>query len=517
MSTSLSKMARELQSIMSESDSRKTKPFDSEAEVVKVEGDYVYVHFAGGVDETPVRKTMDANVGDKVQVRVSSGKAWLIGNATAPPTDDKTANKALGQAATAFKSVKQLEDVVDQVTDEIDDISEDLGDLGDYAEELNEALTSTNNHFWVDDNSGAVYVSMADGDSTTGYAMRHAASGIVLLHDNEVLTSWTGSGQAYYSEGNRVALYSSDGALIGSENGSQINISSDMFSVVGDDGIEQFNIGSSSDTASKTISSTRTFPKVRIVEVNKVKRYYPTYTAFTLPIGVTIRYTGTRTSTVGSFIIESGDTGTLFSGTYSDRPFYLEIINAGTNNAGVRFYNNTLYDLDFTFSYTTDYNVPVITSIGSGDFGGNLSAGGSGSFGGDVEVTGEISCSNIGAAAFTSSATDTISSNTTWHNLSTQITIGPGTFVIMGHASFDENSNTYGKGFRAIRIYNVTGESAQVISTMQTPAVPSSVNTVLRTGTIVWPSVPTTFVVQARQSSGTDVDITSQLRYCRII
>lgn len=79
----------------------KTSGYDTRAKVVRVEGGTAWVHIPGGVDETPVRLTMDAKPGDAVQVRVAGGRAWLTGNATAPPTDDTVANVAINYAATA--------------------------------------------------------------------------------------------------------------------------------------------------------------------------------------------------------------------------------------------------------------------------------------------------------------------------------------------------------------------------------------------------------------------------------
>ena len=69
----------------------KTSAFDQEAEVVRIEGDTAWVHFAGGVPETPVKLTIDAKKGDKVQCHVSSEGAFIVGNVTAPPTDDTEA------------------------------------------------------------------------------------------------------------------------------------------------------------------------------------------------------------------------------------------------------------------------------------------------------------------------------------------------------------------------------------------------------------------------------------------
>ena len=59
----------------------KTSGYDTRAKVVRVEGGTAWVHIPGGVDETPVRLTMDAKPGDAVQVRVAGGRAWLTGNA----------------------------------------------------------------------------------------------------------------------------------------------------------------------------------------------------------------------------------------------------------------------------------------------------------------------------------------------------------------------------------------------------------------------------------------------------
>lgn len=73
---------------------QKTTAYDTQAEVRRIEGDTAWVHIPSGVDETPVKLTVDAKVGDVVQVRVGGGSAWITGNQTAPPTDDTTAKKA---------------------------------------------------------------------------------------------------------------------------------------------------------------------------------------------------------------------------------------------------------------------------------------------------------------------------------------------------------------------------------------------------------------------------------------
>lgn len=101
MSVGIDKLASELQKVIEEKDKNKKTPYDTEAEVVRVDTEVVWVKIPGGVDETPVQKTVNAKVGDTVQVRVSGGRAFLVGNGTNPPTDDTRANEASYQAQNA--------------------------------------------------------------------------------------------------------------------------------------------------------------------------------------------------------------------------------------------------------------------------------------------------------------------------------------------------------------------------------------------------------------------------------
>ncbi|MCR4739182.1 MAG: hypothetical protein K5886_02845 [Lachnospiraceae bacterium] len=113
---------------------KKNTSFDTPATVIRVEGDTVWVHIDGGADETPVQKTINCEQGETVQVRISNGSAFLVGNASAPPTDDKTANvahfvaeQADEKATEAIKSVgaiaQTVEGKVDSGDSNITDIS----------------------------------------------------------------------------------------------------------------------------------------------------------------------------------------------------------------------------------------------------------------------------------------------------------------------------------------------------------------------------------------------------------
>ena len=101
MSSSTDKLAKTLYKAFSDSESKLPKPADDQATVSKVDGDTVWVKIPGGVDETPVRRTVSAKPGDVVQVRRSGGRAWITGNATNPPTDDTRANQAYSVGAKA--------------------------------------------------------------------------------------------------------------------------------------------------------------------------------------------------------------------------------------------------------------------------------------------------------------------------------------------------------------------------------------------------------------------------------
>ena len=112
MASNMDKLAKELKKEMSASDERKPKPYDTQAEVVRVVDGTAWVHIPGGVEETPVRLTIDAKKGDTVNVHVANGTAWITGNSTRPPTDDTTANHAVNLSNIVQRNVVVLENVV---------------------------------------------------------------------------------------------------------------------------------------------------------------------------------------------------------------------------------------------------------------------------------------------------------------------------------------------------------------------------------------------------------------------
>ena len=94
----------------------KKRGYDTTATVVRTESGTAWIHIPGGVDETPAKMTIDAKPGDTVQVRVANGRAFLVGNSTAPPTDDTKADTAIKQVVETAKAVKFVQKAVEVVT-----------------------------------------------------------------------------------------------------------------------------------------------------------------------------------------------------------------------------------------------------------------------------------------------------------------------------------------------------------------------------------------------------------------
>lgn len=115
---------QELIDVIKDIAKKQNHTYDTPATVLRVEDDTVWVHIDGGADETPVRKTINCEQGEIVQVRISNGSAFLVGNASAPPTDDKTANvahfvavEADAKATEAIKSVEVISQTVERKVD----------------------------------------------------------------------------------------------------------------------------------------------------------------------------------------------------------------------------------------------------------------------------------------------------------------------------------------------------------------------------------------------------------------
>ena len=134
----ITKLAKKIVQVTGNDKRKKPAPYDTQGTVTRVDRSEgkVWVRFKDGVDETPVKMTADAKVGDIVPVRVSGGQAWLYGNATAPPTDDTLASVARRQAVKA--NDKAIE--ADEKADIAKNMAEEAGEYKQYMDF--EALTA---------------------------------------------------------------------------------------------------------------------------------------------------------------------------------------------------------------------------------------------------------------------------------------------------------------------------------------------------------------------------------------
>lgn len=89
MSVRFDKTIKTLARTLQDTNKRGTKPYETEATVVRVEGDTLWVHIDGGADETPVKKTIAASIGDTVHIKIANKSAYIVGNYTAPPSDSE--------------------------------------------------------------------------------------------------------------------------------------------------------------------------------------------------------------------------------------------------------------------------------------------------------------------------------------------------------------------------------------------------------------------------------------------
>lgn len=118
MSNDMNKTVREFYKAVEGVKNKKTGGYDTQATVRRIEDGVAWVHIPDGVDETPARLTISAKVGDVVQVRIVNGRAFLVGNASAPPTDNTEAVKAMGQAGLAAEAASIARQKADEAVED---------------------------------------------------------------------------------------------------------------------------------------------------------------------------------------------------------------------------------------------------------------------------------------------------------------------------------------------------------------------------------------------------------------
>lgn len=121
--------------------SEKTYSYDAAATVLRVENGTAYVKL-GEAQETPVEMNISAKEGDRVNVRVSGGRAYIIGNATEPPTGDSVANQAIRQANEAHVKAGTAIGAADEASTKADEAQDEASAANDTANSANKTAKS---------------------------------------------------------------------------------------------------------------------------------------------------------------------------------------------------------------------------------------------------------------------------------------------------------------------------------------------------------------------------------------
>ena len=394
----MSKLIKEIMDALNAVNQNKTEPYDRQGEVKRIEGKIAWVKLEGSDRETPIQMTIACDVGDTVQARIGGGSAWLTGNLTAPPTDDKKANQAISMVTNVIETVEQtvdeaLEDVstVDDVTVQycLSDSSSTFTQYGDWSNtpptyvsgkyywtrtvlydddgnptygtpqysqdtqlsvETDVAFKSNNNHFWYD--SSGAYVTTQNKSYASGSAVRITASGILQQVNGSTVSSWTNSGISFLQGGSTVASFGSGGVDLYSSGTRTLGITRDAISFYDTYGTNVGNI------FLETVTSTYKSMSFSVVNsISDPSSYYA---------GISVRTKGTDNSalvaltakspsltsalnlTESSFGVSVGSSYhgfTLQSGSFmSTEPYYLgsyKLFTIGTATSASQTFSTT--------------------------------------------------------------------------------------------------------------------------------------------------------------------------------
>lgn len=184
---------------------RSQKVRDHDATVLRKDPDgTLWVHVAGGADETPVNghALAAASPGDTVRVRIEGGRLSLTGNATAPAVGGREVGVTVERAVTRAR--KAIAKAVDEVSG--------------VASEARRVAKATGQHFFTDD--AGIHVTEAEGDPDTDHNILVNSLGMLLRLATDPLVSITAIATQFYdglgdATSNVVAKFGRAGATIG--------------------------------------------------------------------------------------------------------------------------------------------------------------------------------------------------------------------------------------------------------------------------------------------------------------
>ena len=308
----MANVVKDFAQLISQSKDKKTGPYDTQAVVKRIEGNTVWVSIPGGIDETPIEKTINCTAGDKVQVRVSGGKAWITGNASAPPTDDTTAIKADTTATKAQVMAIDAKETADAVEGIAVNASTNASNALHIAE-------GTNEHFWHDSTGAHITEVTQDEWNDPGDPNYHSGGNTLI----------TTQGMAIRNGLSELATFSANGAKLGVDGYPQTILTTNTINIQTKEGVSGFSV----DTSGVTSTETR---QVNIGEV-----LYSTESA-------TYDLSGITPGTSVTFNVD------LFGQGY----YETATITIGTSSSG----NTQGGDVEYDYAYDAGANEMTITA-----------------------------------------------------------------------------------------------------------------------------------------------------------
>lgn len=473
----IKKLADVLCGLIFDKRERDPEAYDTKATVRRIEDGKAYVHIPGGVDETPVDLTIDAKAGDTVQVRVSGGRAWLVGNRTAPPTDDTTARTAQGTAAKAEVRAEQAEETANGVNGIANSALVQAAAAKQIADD-------TEQHFWFQE-TGA----------DTG------------AHITEVTQDeWNDSGGASYHKG---------GNFLARSNGAAVR-----------DGLKELATMSQSGFDAKTYDSNDDEIIIAHLGYGNANAqgggtqdapYYTLGTRPNTPNGV-----GAYSSAEGSGIEASGPyshgegLGSMSRGVASHAEGAYTRAEGITSHAG-GFTTEALYDYQTAIGKYNNNKSGDLFEVGNGTSDSARSNAFEVDQNGDAIVQGDLTASNIGAKNWVTPSAVSCQTGK-WYKVA-EVTLDPGIWLIDCNAAFP---NTNATGTRQIRATTATFTNG----TTTAPASYGNITNDVLVGaaTAQYPQVhfpvdissQTTFRLAAYQGSGSTVSVTGRMYATRI-
>ena len=308
---------------------RKTSAYDTQATIRRIEGNTAWVHIPGGVDETPVQLTINASEGDTVQVRVSGGRAFLVGNASAPPTDNAYARQ-----------------VNRTLTQEIQTTNTVLGGVKKVVQAVKKIADNTNQYFWHTETGTDTGAHITEIPQEDFLADPENGGGNLLARSN---------GIAVRDGLDELATFSASGVQIGKDDEARTEWDYRSLSMIDKDDSEFFGVKDLRDN-NGVAEITETFPVISS-ELNYCYLSFPANsTTYTVVVydengnDVTSQYTIEKRATI-AVIIEATTSATGYSATitYTTEAQWAKKLEFGEDGA---FNVNGKGDIDFAGKFT---------------------------------------------------------------------------------------------------------------------------------------------------------------------